>query len=566
MRLNYKLSYLLLVFVILFDYGVFAPHVKGYGFLSSAGDETYELAVSHRLLNKPADDNIRVVALESKDLAIDEDNACESLTWPITSRSWFVSVLENILAHKPKAIVVDFLFLSPSEKCADYDQQLIEIVKNNANIFIATSLANGENDLNITPKVIPGAVQTSHEPGRFGDSMNYPFFYDIFINNQQQRLGSVNAMVDDLVVTKANLWSETKRWKIPTLPVLVKSQLNNTPLNLPSNNEPYINWRSDHHLAENFTDAWLDDYSEQEQAKGKYTDKIVVIGTNLPARSVDVHAIPGQERIPGVFVLSTIIDNMVNDNFIKTHPQWISIFLTLILVSALFLSFDSQIITPHLGIDQSYFTRLMSKIYNIFNSNIAGADFFLVLEFGAIFVAYLTLEFLDFYIDLSGAVLAGIAAFSIFSIIQGLSRKSQLNEGGIMREYFKNPDFTKLHVMSIKGLDLETDCTDIVANSVEKYYKTGVAKLDLFKDDDIFGVTFDEQHFWWVSKDSSEKLDQLIEVDLESTLQPLNNNSDEIIVILANLDISNEANRINQNGALSFLILDLLSKVNKQYY
>ena len=120
--------------------------------------------------------------------------------------------------------------------------------------------------------------------------------------------------------------------------------------------------------------------------------------------------------------------------------------------------------------------------------------------------------------------------------------------------------------MSIKGLDLDTDCTDIVTNSVEKYFKTGVAKLDLFKDDDIFGVTFDEQHFWWVSKDTSNQMDELIEQDLESKLQSFQFKDSEIVVILADLDISNESAQLDQNGSLNYLILDLLSKVNQQYY
>ena len=566
MKLYYKLSYLILVLFILFDYGVFSPYAKGFGFLSNASDDTYQLAVSHRLLDKPADDNIRVVAIESKDLAVDDDNICESLTWPIISRSWFVSVLENLLAHKPKAIVVDFLFLSPSSECAEYDKQLIQIIKDNPNIFIATSKSTGETNLSLTPKVIPGAKQHSTISGKFGDSMNYPFFYKLFTESQEQRLGSANAMVDDLIVTQATLWSHTKRWEVPTLPLLVESYVNKHPLNTVENNEPYINWRSTDHLADNFTDVWLDDYSPEDGVKGKYTDKIVIIGTNMPARSVDVHAIPGDKKIPGIFVLSTIIDNIINDNFIGTHPKWVSILLTILFVTALFLSFDSQILTPHLGINLSWYEIIMDKIHNAFHSDLAGADFFLILEFSAVFLSYLSLEFLDYYVDFSGPALAGIAAFSVFSLVQGLTRKSQLSDGGIMKEYFQNPEFTKLHVMSIKGIDTKTDCSDIVEESVASIYQTGVAKLDLFKDDDIFGVTFDEQHYWWVSKDTSNQMDELIEQDLESKLQSFQFKDSEIVVVLADLDISNESAQLDQNGSLNYLILDLLSKVNQQYY
>jgi hypothetical protein len=135
-----------------------------------------------------------------------------------------------------------------------------------------------------------------------------------------------------------------------------------------------------------------------------------------------------------------------------------------------------------------------------------------------------------------------------------------------MKEYFQNPEFTKLHVISIKGIDTKTDCSDIVEESVASIYQTGVAKLDLFKDDDIFGVTFDEQHYWWVSKDTSNQMDELIEQDLESKLQSFQFKDSEIVVVLADLDISNESAQLDQNGSLNYLILDLLSKVNQQYY
>lgn len=584
MKLYYKLPYFILVLLILFDYGVFSPYAKGYGFLSDAKDETYQLVVANRILERPADDNIRVVAIESKDLSTGQEDICESLTWPIISRSWFVDVLENLLKHQPKAIVVDFLFLSPSSECPDYDQKLKDIIKNNPNIFIALTKSPDENNLLITPSVIPGAVQHNFEDGKFGDAINYPFFYDIFEKNNQQRLGSANAMVDDLVITNASLWTETKRWLIPSMPATLKAYLDNADVKTVPNENPFINWRSSMHLAQNFTDVWLDDFEPDGNIEGQYKDKIVLIGTNLPARSVDVHAIPGNDKIPGVFVLSTIIDNIVNENFIKTHPDWVSIFLTLLFVTVLFLSFDSQVLTPHLGVDLTLYERLMKSMHSAFHSEIAGADLFLILEFSAIFLAFVSLEMFNFYIDFSGPVLGGIAAFSLFSLVQGLVNKTQIEEGGLIKSYIKDDDFDQLHVMSIKGLKPEKNCfgfgwlrkkinpsecpnyNDIVEQHVSNIFKTGVAQLDLFKDEDIFGATFDERHYWWVSKDTSIDMELSIEHELEQFLhQYKDKDEQEVLVILSSLDISKYTTNDDQNAILSGLILKLLSKVNQQY-
>ena len=95
MKLYYKLPYVAIVFLVLFDYGWLSPIAKGTGYLSEARDETYNFVVSSRWFNAPASDNIRVVAIESKDLATNDDDICESLSWPVISRSWFVDVLES---------------------------------------------------------------------------------------------------------------------------------------------------------------------------------------------------------------------------------------------------------------------------------------------------------------------------------------------------------------------------------------------------------------------------------------------------------------------------------------
>lgn len=581
MKLYYKLPYLLLVLFILFDYGVFSPYAKGYGFLSDAKDETYQLVVANRFLDRQADDDIRVVAIESKDLSTGQDDICESLTWPIVSRSWFVDVLENLLVHKPKAIVIDFLFLTPSSKCPQYDEKLRKVITENPNIFIALTKSSSENDLSITPAIIPGAIKYSEEQGKFGDAINYPFFYDIFEKNKQQRLGSANAMVDDSVITKASLWTETQRWLIPSLPTTVKAFVDGKSVEEIPNENPLINWRSSKHAAQNFTDVWLDDFSPEDGVDGQYKDKIVLIGTNMPARSVDVHAIPGNDKIPGVFVLSTIIDNIVNDDFIKTHPGWVSVLLTLLFITILYLSFDSQILTPHLGIDQTPYERFMQSIHSKFHMEIAGADLFLILEFSAIFFAYISLEIFNFYIDLSGPVLGGIAAFSIFSLLQGLVNKTQIEEGGLIKSYIAEDEFEQLHVMSIKGLKPQSSCFGfswlvkrinpdscpnydaIVERHVANIFKTGVAKLDLFKDDDIFGAAFDERHYWWVSRKTSTDMELSIEKILEGQLEQFKEK--EIVVVLSSLDISKYTIDDDQESMLCTLILDLLSKVNQQY-
>ena len=584
MKLYYKLPYVAIVFLVLFDYGWLSPIAKGTGYLSEARDETYNFVVSSRWFNAPASDNIRVVAIESKDLATNDDDICESLSWPVISRSWFVDVLENIVKHQPKAIVVDFLYLSPSTECPEYDQQLRKIFQDNTNIFTVAILASGETNLSITPKVIPGAYQFQKSDSKFGDAMNYPFFVDDFTKSGQTRLGSANSMVDDLIITKASTWTSTSHWKIPTIPTLLQSYINKTDLKSIEDDEPLINWRSSEYPAENFTDIWLEDYSEVESVKGRFTDKIVLIGTNMPARSVDVHATPLDEKVPGVFVLATIIDNAITQDFIKTHSENVSIALTLFFVTLIFLAFDSQILLPHLGGKVTKLEAINRKLHGAFHMDIAGADFFLVIEVIGITTAFIALEFFGFYFDLSGPVLAGGLAFSLFSLMNYFSNKRYYEDGEAMREYMANKEFTQLHVMSIKGLREEKACfgvgwlvrhfnpnacmdyDTIIARAIKDKYSTGIAELDLFKDDDVFGAAFDERHFWWVAKTASEDLEDSIESILESKLDLYRQDSDkEVMVILSSLDISKCDFHDNQETALCSLILDLLSKANQQY-
>ncbi len=70
-----------------------------------------------------------------------------------------------------------------------------------------------------------------------------------------------------------------------------------------------------------------------------FKDAIVLIGYAAPAL-YDLKPTPYSPQCPGVEVLATAVDNIINDDYIKKYPVWVSIFTALLvsLLSAVFLS------------------------------------------------------------------------------------------------------------------------------------------------------------------------------------------------------------------------------------
>jgi len=557
---GYKFIYAFLITITLNDYGVVNFYDKFQGFLYDAGDEAYEFIIANRFFAKNPDNNISIVVTRDKDLdkfpnypektlvkafqgALesrsdykykDEDGSeivisyndakneyCTSIHHDASaSRYAIVTALENILKHNPKIVVLDYLFVGRSTHCPEYDEKLENIIKNNQNVFVMAgnrAVGSEENNLQNTDprKYIHKTILKNNPESDIHDSMNYPFFKNIYKDNPSlNNVGSGNILVDSSVITEGRLWVNSQNYKIPTTPLLVSSLINDT-----INNKEIvrINWRN---YNNNLYDAADIKTTVMNNNIDKYNNKIIIFGSNLSGKSQDRVYIPVNDTpVAGVFVQANIIDNSINNDFIQMNPDWLPIVLTVAIITLLFFAYDSQTILPHSCEYNGVYRKISTQLHNIFHFDIGEADFFLFIEGGAILISLLVLEMFDYYIDISGPVLGGIIAFSFFSIYSFFANKYLFNKGNLLREYINSNKYKKIYLLRVDFLNppdinnnnIEIEIEKKVLATMSKNYGVIVGEFNPFDDDDIFGSISKSNYYWWVTSNSFDDVDLTIE-------------------------------------------------------
>lgn len=562
---GYKAIYVFLTVLVLNDFGAINVVGKYQGFLTDAGEEAYEFIVANRLSPEKSNKNISVIITRDKDLDnfpnyeekelvstflkvletrsdqlyTDEYGEQEQITYndvrdeycnsihpdASASRYAITTALEKILEQKPKVVILDYLFKGRSSHCSEYDEKLESIISNNKNVFImAGNVAIGSEENNIqdvNPQVYihTSSLQKS-ENSKIHDSLIYPFFKDIYKENQSlNNMGSGNIIIDSSVITKGRLWVNTENYKIPTTPLLASQFLNNK--------QEYdavvrINWREGDGVnlyhTRDIKSIILEDFQE-------YKDKIVLFGSNLTGKSQDRVYTPIDDKpIPGVYVQANIIDNAVNNDFITMNPDWLPVVLTMLVITLLFFAYDSQTILPHSCEYIGWYRRLSTSLHNIFNFDIGEADFFLFIEGGAILISLLVLYFFNYYIDISGPVLGGIIAFSFFSIYGFIANKYLFQKGLLMNEYINSTKYKQIHLLKVdfNSRQRKEECEDDIEKKIltimSDNYGVIVGETALYNDDDIFGSISIANHYWWVTLEEFDTLKPSISSTLEKDL------------------------------------------------
>ena len=310
--------------------------------------------------------------------------------WP---RSVHAELLEYILSHKPRAVVFDILFSEPDVFRPDADQYLSEVIKNNQNVYLAmaSQASTGLNTplLAMYPKESGLEKTATAKP----DARAYLLLPQA-ISSQAWRLGSIDFMLDeDGIGRRYALYHDYQGWRIPSLPAKLANDLG---YKLPHASELILDWQSDH-----FIPHERHSYAEiLSQARGEKTvipdgffrDRIVVIGTTALGLH-DFRSTPITELYPGLFILTTAIDNLISENKLrslkKIHIQMIaSAIIMLIALLAIWrglwlaIAFASVCLVGLVVF--SIFAVVNGTLVYVFTSVIA----FLVFILGAFFVLY----------------------------------------------------------------------------------------------------------------------------------------------------------------------------------
>jgi len=539
----YHLIPLLCTLFILNDYKVINLY-DSQGYLQDFGDDAYEYISTRKFTQKKPDSNIEIILTQDADISIfpgQENKALDTLYRDIlrdkigrdytdkeTSETEFISyqevreeyctsihadfsasryalstALENVLSQQPKLVVLDYLFIGESTHCPEYDEKLRNIIeKNNHVIVAASSVAKGNqtNDIqNVNPKkYIHKSIKKAHPDSNVHDSMIYPFFKDLYLKNPNlNNMGSGNSIVDSRNITQARLWVESENYSIPTIAVLAGNVLGRN-LNQEKAN---ISWR----------DGLYDHVSISSVAnpintnKSDFKDKVVLFGSSLSGKSADKLYTPiKEEAIAGVYVQATIIDNIINNDFIQRVSKWWSIGITLFLLIYVYISFFGRVASLHpkeILFGKIFRSKIVKNMHQWLDFDIDLLDIFLLIEILVIGISWIILHNINIYVDIVGPVAIMGLVFSIMAFMDFFAMKIFITKKSLLN----NIDYKKIHFVK-----LVHDCDKVIQQQKESIcekYDNQITMIEFFpfNEDDIFGSHTSVNYFWWLSdKDISE--------------------------------------------------------------
>ena len=592
---GYKVIYAALIALILNDFRIINVNEDFQGFIADAGDEAYEFVVANRFFPQASDQDIQIVLVDedsvgnfpqfmirndkgdktpnkklnaaylealrtgepvkySETKTISPKKAkrlyCETLHRGEVSKSRkpIVDAVNRILEDKPKAIVIDILLGGKSAFCPEYDDDLENIIKNHNNIFTVAGINPKDSNTSEIEQSIDQYLHTAikkqdRAKTTLSEKLEYPFFKQTYKNDPKlNTIGVGGGIVDSSVITQAQLWMESDRYLIPALATVVAQSGCCSKENIDLSQRPFIkniNWREGRPGHQNINAVIMG-----SPTLPSYKDKIVFFGTNLPGHSQDrLHVPTEDDAIPGVYVQANILDNIINSDFIDRNPEWVSVCLTILIVTLLFFAFDSQTILPHACNYNSLYRKISVSLHRLFHFDIGEADFFLFIEIGAILFSLAVLELFNYYIDMSGPVLGGIASFSFFSIYNYFSNKYLFEKQSVLKEYIDSDKYKRVYLLEVRFEDLSikdklgNDVESILFDRLPQKYGVIVGELTPFNDDDVFGSTFTSNYYWWVSPEGvAIPEDQDVKNDLKESIPDEFENNIEVFWSYQDLD------------------------------
>ncbi len=260
-------------------------------------------------------------------IAIDEVSLQQYGQFP-WSRDRYTDLLQTLAAAPPAVIGFDILFAEPTSQ----DATLAQAIAHSWNVVLATAADYQGNPIWIVPELdavaAQGHVLSTADPD--GISRQFSLYL-----NQFPSLG----------ITMLQVYNESLRQTIRAeagdseRPVLLPD-----PSSRHSAQPAWINWPS--RIDPRLTDSGagqMQVYSFADVVEGKvnpdlFLDKIVLVGETGTALDPLRSPLNINPPISGIYLHAAVIDNLLNDRFLRRSPAWANLLLLLLLgptVSAL---------------------------------------------------------------------------------------------------------------------------------------------------------------------------------------------------------------------------------------
>ncbi|WP_299793252.1 adenylate/guanylate cyclase domain-containing protein [uncultured Shewanella sp.] len=296
--------------------------------------------------NIEPDPDIVIVNIDDASLARME-NRVGSWFWP---RSVHGEMVEGINRQQPKAIVFDLSFVERDLYRPESDALFNRALEQKENIFFALVRLDSQQDENgpelalIADKI--GLIKTPKASPKARAALMPP----LAIDPRYWRVGTVNFLNDsDGVGRKYDVYRNLYGWLLPSLPARVMSGLG---YELPMVEHITLSWRGPKNPYPRLSYADLyDDFNREHPRRdpNELKDKIVIIGADASALH-DVRVTPIDSLYSGLDILATAIDNLKNQSYMASLPQWSYLLISVAAIAGVYLCFIFRLNAISVGI------------------------------------------------------------------------------------------------------------------------------------------------------------------------------------------------------------------------
>lgn len=412
--------------------------------------KSYDLVIKNRLLKPAPDPDIVIVDIDEKSLAA---MAKEYGRWP-WPRQVLGEFLEHLVQEQPAAVVFDILFSDPDVFNPDSDTYLNEALAGTDLAFLASLRLPAKDDAlsQLRPEMIPGAVKTPLARDGATVAAVLPFFPAALAGG---RLGTINIEPDaDGVVRQYPVWIEAHGWQLPSLPARVAQAQG---WSVPARQNMLLNWRGKafSYRYASFSDVYADMLSKDKtRPPDEFKGKIVLIGTTAAGLG-DIKPTSVAKQFPGVEILATALDNVKHADFIRVpQSRWPYLAVALLVLWA-----------TALGFYRNMEPELFARVFGL-------------SQIGLLVISYLSINFSNFFFNLTGPVFLGFVYFSICKVYAVATARAL--ERNVVVESLNGPgsQVATMAVFQIAGRD--DTSTGIFMRALKKAVeRTGKAPKDV---------------------------------------------------------------------------------------
>lgn len=382
---------------------------------------------------QPFDERIVVVDIDDYSLVQMQDIAGK-WPWP---RSVFAEVIESLDPVSPKALLFDILFAERDRYRPDSDAYFNEVLASVDNVYLASLVLQSEPEQGQIPVQQLQQFFSLKATDKANKSAKINLLLPEVIEPKNWQIGLINYISDsDGKARRYYAHYPYQGWRIPSLPARVVADFD-----VPLPEQPSIDlaWKDSDSLQRiRFVDLYQAVANQDTEFLQQLSQKFLIIGSTASGLH-DLKLTPISDHYPGVYVVATALDNLLNQDYLNPVTPaitWLALVLSLTLLLANFFSrwtFRRQLLVA-------------SGVLIGLSLLLIGSEA-LALNAGYLFV--------------SGSIIANmLTSYLLFTITLGLLEHLQRKKAENLFGRFLDPKVVK-QLVSSGELDIENTSQDV---------------------------------------------------------------------------------------------------------